>query len=325
MGRRLLLALLVLFALSACGGSAAPGAATTGARPAAGTDDFAYASAAASMDSAEAPQEAAAAAPGADAAAGGTTDEARLANENAQAQIDDERLVIRTATLQLLVDDVGLAESQIRTLADSRGGFVLNSQASGEADRRTASISFKVPARRFDEAINELAKLAIKVETQEVQGEDVTDQFVDLESRLRNLRAVEARLLQFLAQAQRTEDALTVNAQLTDIQGQIEAAQGRINYLKQSAALSTISVTLRAEAVVEVLPEPGWTPSATARAALNDLLQFGQGIAEVLIVVAVWSPVWLPLVLLGLWLWRRSRRPAPVAAVPAPTGPSSQP
>lgn len=236
------------------------------------------------------------------------------------AQAAAERLVIRTATIRALVTDVNAAESRIRELAEGRDGFVLSSQAEGAAEQRTATISFKVPAERFDETLGELTRLALTVESLQVEGQDVTDEYVDLESRLRNLRAVETRLLQFLNDAKRTEDALSVNAQLTEIQGQIEQAQGRIAYLKQSAALSTITISLHAQPTVQVLSEPGWAPGTTARAALKSLILFAQAVAEVAIVVAVWSPVWLSLLLVALLVRRRLRRsPLP----PSTSGPTA--
>jgi hypothetical protein len=222
-------------------------------------------------------------------------------------QTQRERIVIRTATLQLDVERVDSAEAQVRQIAESRGGYVLSSQTYGEAGERFATITIKVPAIRFDQTISDIGRLALEVKSQEVQGEDVTDEYVDLESRLRNLRAVEARLQQFLERAETIEEALEVNRQLADIQGQIEQTQGRISYLQQSAALSTITVSMRSQVAVEVTPPTTWSPVAVARTALRSLLTFGQSLATVAIVLGVWSPVWLPFVIAGVWMWRRSR------------------
>lgn len=297
MARRLIFGVVLLF-LTACGGAA--GSATTAANGG-GSDT----GGSAGYEAQAGPASSAGAQPEAEQARVDVAGQQSQAQPNAQAP--GQRLVIKTATLQMVVDDVSAAEQLVRKLADTREGFVLSSQASGENDRRTATIAFKVPAQRFDEALTELSKFG-KIEAQNVQGQDVTDEFVDLQSRLKNLRAVETRLLQFLADAKTTKEALDVNAQLSDIQGQIEQAQGRITYLQQSAALSTITVTLRAAAVVSIVPEAGWAPGATARNALNSLITFGQGLADIAIVVAVWAPVWLPLFLIGWWFVRRGRR-----------------
>ena len=316
MGRKLILVLLVLLSLTACGGSRNPdfssvnqglsndtAGAAAPAAPAA-EPEFAEASAESAVYAYDSSESAAI--------------DGRQVQGAQSGQAAAERLVIRTAIVRALVQDVNVAETRVRELAEGRGGFVLSSEASGEDDQRTATVSFKVPAERFDETLSEVGKLALKVDSLRVEGQDVTDEYVDIESRLRNLRAVETRLLQFLNDANRTEDALAVNAQLTDIQGQIEQAQGRIAYLKQSAALSTITVEFYAQPVISLLSEPSWVPSATARGALNDLISFGQALADVVIVAAVWAPIWLPLLLLTLWLRRRLRRPPP-AATPDPS------
>lgn len=298
MGRRIAVGLIALVLLAACGG----GGAETASQAGGATGGSASTDAA---PVAEQPQAAT------ETEAFGASGQVTQGSQTAQG---GQRLVIKTATIDLLVENVDAAETQVRALADDRDGFVLSSTAYGEDQNRTASISFKVPSERFDDAMSALANLAIKVESQEVQGQDVTDEYVDLNSRLRNLRAVETRLLQFLEEAQRTDDLLAINGQLTDVQGQIEQTQGRIAYLEQSAALSTITVSLRMQPVVEVVPEAGWSPGLTARQAAKSLVAFGQGIADIAIVFGVWLPVWLPLLLIALWLYRRSRRvPAPVA------------
>ncbi len=306
MGRALIIGLLLLL-LTACGGA---GTAESDAVIDTAADGAAEAPAA---EPAPAAGEAGAAVPEAEGDTEAVAYETDSIQTRQNLQPQQDRLVIRTATLELTVARVDEAEAQVRRLAERMGGFVLSSQTYGEDNQRFADITIKVPADRFDVAIGELVDLALVVDKQKVDGQDVTDEFVDLESRLRNLRAVEARLLEFLQEAENVEDALRVNGQLTEIQGQIEQTQGRINYLRQSAAMSTINVSLRAQAVVAVTPDPGWSPVATARLALRSLLEFGQSVASVVIVLAVWTPVWLPVLLVGVWLWRRAH-PVPVRA-----------
>jgi hypothetical protein len=302
------ISLLIFTLLTACGGgvstsggsTAQSGAVDTAARPAA------------EMSAAE------------PMPAGGNPVDTEQSNAAQETAAQQQRLVIRTANLELLVADVEAAEAQVRQLAEQRGGYVLNASASGEESRRRATITFRVPATQFDAAINALADLAEKVDSRDIQGQDVTDEFVDLESRKRNLEAVEARLLQFLTEARRVEDLLQINQQLAEVQGQIEQTEGRIRYLRESAAMSTITASLYMRAVVAVVPEPAWSPMSTARLAAQQLLAFGQAIANVVIVVAIWFPVWLPLVLLGLWLRRRDyrdRHSTPPPSPPAPTQP----
>jgi len=318
MAGRWIVGLLAALILAACGGvdAGATGGTSAAAASAAASMDMTQPGAAAPMEAAmpaEGEFEAEASeAPGGGSAADQITSAALTTG--APVQQGQQRLVIRDATVDMLVARVDEAEAQIRSIAAERGGWVLGSQASGEGDERRATISFKVPVERFDDALNALTGLALKVESLDVKGQDVTAEFVDLQSRLRNLQAVEQRLLQFLADAKTTKDALEVNAQLSDIQAQIEQAKGRIAYLEQSSAYSTITASLYAPAVIPLVPEPRWSPSTTAAASANSLLGFAQNLADVAIVLAVWTPLWLPGLLLGLWVWRRTRRiPAPPA------------
>ncbi len=298
---KMIVGLLVVLMLTACGGTAATSSQTAAGGDTAGTAANAAASTAAYSTATDTDGVEAQAAP-----ASGVSGEQNQGAANAQAP--RERLVIKTATVQLLVAKVEDAEAQVRRLADTRNGFVLSSQASGSENERRATVTIKIPSNRFDEVLTELGKVALKVDSQDVQGQDVTDEFVDLESRLRNLRAVETRLLQFLSEANRVEDLLQINQQLSDTQGQIEETQGRMTYLKESASLSTITVSLYANVVVSVVPDEGWSPGTTARSALKTLIVFGQGLADIAIVFAVWAPLWLPVVFAVLWMRRRVQR-----------------
>jgi uncharacterized protein DUF4349 len=238
-----------------------------------------------------------------EAPAGGSQASAGQAPADQQAL---DRLVIKTADVSLEVEKVGDAETAVRALAARLGGYVVKVETSGTDENLTSKITFRVPAQRFDDALSGVQGLAKKVLGRTVSGEDVTAEFVDLDSRVRNLEATRDRLLTFLDKATKVEDALAVNNSLNDIQGQIEQAKGRMQYLKQSSALSTITVALTPVPLpTPIVEEGGWQPVAVARAALRSLIELGQGLASVAIVVLVWTPVWLPLLLLGLWIRRR--------------------
>ena len=289
---RIIPILALSLALVACGGSAASAPiseqpAAMEAAPAAPAQSAGAASGATALDRGNAP---------ADAQAPGALQ-------------DVQRLVIKTADLSLQVDNARDAEASLRVLVDQLGGYVVKVETSGTDERMSSHVIFRVPAERFDQALSGVQGLAKKVLARTVGGDDVTEEFVDLESRLKNLEATRDRLQSFLDKAETVDDALKVNQSLSDLQGQIEQLKGRKQFLERSAALSTISVTLSPlPAIMSIVEDEGWQPLSVARNALRGLVSFGQGLATLAIVVLVWAPVWLPILLFGLWLTRRLRR-----------------
>lgn len=256
------------------------------------------------------------AAPMAPGAAGGASAERQsdAALEEAPAGVDassqqqpaSQRLVIKNASVSLQVENVADAEARVRARAEQLGGYVVSVQTSGSDAYLSSVITFRVPADRFEEALTGVEGLARKVLSRSVSGDDVTEEFVDLEARLRNLEATRDRLLDLLAKATRVEDALQVNQALSDVQGEIEQIQGRMKYLRESAAFSTISADLQPVPPPPTIIEPdGWQPLRVAQEALAGLVEFGQGLASLAIVLLVWSPVWLTLLLAGRWGLRR--------------------
>jgi hypothetical protein len=298
---RLLPILALSLALAACGGSAASQAPSI-------------------SQSEAAPPAAAPVAPGQSAGGGATALDQGNAPASEQApgaQQDVQRLVIKTADLSLQVDSARDAEASLRTLVGQLGGYVVKVETSGTDESMSSHVIFRVPAERFDQALTGVQGLAKKVLARTVGGDDVTEEFVDLESRLKNLEATRDRLQSFLDKAENVDDALKVNQSLSDLQGQIEQLKGRKQFLERSAALSTISVTLSPlPTIAPIVEDEGWQPLGVARDALRELVSFGQGLATLVIVALVWAPVWLPLILFGLWLTRRLRRRVAPAKAP---------
>lgn len=316
MDRRWLIALLMLVLLTACGGTSESPSFTS-----AGTSENTAAAPAAEAPAME-PGKAAAAEGDSDGNAG--SDNPISATEQ-QAVAPFGRMVIRTATLSLLVKRADDSERAVRALIDRMGGYVVESSATGDVDRRSVRISFKVPSEQFDAAINEIEALAIRVQGRSISGQDVTEEFVDTQSRIENLEATEARVRDFLAQAKDVEEALMVNQQLTQIQGELEQARGRVEFLKNNVAYSTISLDLQPDFIPlpEPTPLPGWQPGVVASEAWQSLLGFAQVLANIAIALAIWSPVWGLILVVLVLVWRRLTRRAP-RPQPAPE-PTAQP
>ena len=176
-----------------------------------------------------------------------------------------QRIIIRTVDMQLTVSDVAAAVDQVAALAGRSGGWVVSSDRSA---RHGGYISIRVPAGSLDSAIVRLRELALKVESEISTSQDVTDEYVDIQSRLKGLRATEDRLLEIMQQADDVEDALNVQLELSNLQTRIEQIEGRIKYLEQTSAYSLVNVGLQvapSALPVDAGPDKTFAVGATAR------------------------------------------------------------
>jgi hypothetical protein len=212
-----------------------------------------------------------------------------------------EPLVIRNANLTLVVDDPGKTADEIGKMAEQFGGFVVysnvfqssSSTSSGSIIR--ASVSVRVPVERLDDALERIQNDAIEVREKRISGEDVTQQFTDLQSRLRNLEAAEEQLLVIMEAALETEDVLRVFNDLRQVREDIEVIKGQMNYFEDSARLSLINVELIPDELAQPLEIGGWRPEGTAKQAVETLIQTLQFLADAGIWLAICA---LPIALL---------------------------
>ena len=223
-----------------------------------------------------------------------------------------ERMIIWEASISLEVEDTLQAIDGVRAVARDLGGYATSADSWLQDDQLHARLTIRVPAEQFDEAMARLGDMALKVLRQSANSEDVTDQYVDLESRLRHLEAKEAQLLEFLDEAEDTEAVLAVYEHLAQTQAEIEQVKGRMAYLEKLSAMATISIELvPEEAEVQVI-EQSWKPAHTLRSAARALVSTLEALANLGIWVVVFLlPVLLlvgvPLLVL-VWLVRRRRR-----------------
>jgi len=155
-----------------------------------------------------------------------------------------DRMVIRTGNMQIVVSDVTAAIDNISKIAADLGGYVVASQKWKENERNYGSISIRVAADNYDQAIASLRALAVSVTQESTSAEDVTEEYTDLTSRLKNLEATEAQLLEIMKTTTKTEDVLSVQRELTEVRGEIEQAKGRMLYLERTSSTSLIQVQL---------------------------------------------------------------------------------
>ena len=173
----------------------------------------------------------------ADVSHGGTQDQvAQLATQR--------RIIVYTVDMTLEVADIASSVDTVGALAQQMGGWIVSSN---RAEKHRGFVAIRVPADRLEEVIGRLRGIAADVVSEISSSRDVTDEYVDLTSRLGNLNAAEAALLRLFDRAETVEEALDVRRTLTDIQGEIEVLKGRIAFLEQTAAFSLVNVTLALE------------------------------------------------------------------------------
>lgn len=199
-----------------------------------------------------------------------------------------ERLIIRNADLSLVVKDPSASMDAIAKMANDLGGFVVSSNLyQSYAPNGTmvpeASIVIRVPAEKLDKALETIKADATEVQNENISGQDVTSQYVDLESQLKNLEAAERQLTEIMDKAEKTEDVLNVYNQLVSIRGQIEQTKGQMKYFEEASALSSVSVKLVAEETIKPIEIGGWKPAGTVRDAIQNLITFSQNFVDFLI------------------------------------------
>jgi len=184
--------------------------------------------------------------------------------------VTGSRKIVRNGSLELLVNDVDQAVGKIRAIVDGMGGFVEKSTQTNTVGH-AAGITVRVPTGRLDQAMSEVKNLAINVERENVEARDVTRDYIDLDARLRNAQAEEAQYLQILKRAATVKDTLDVSEKLSDVRGRIEQLTGEMKYLATQIDMSSLEISIRAEAEARVLGIH-WRPLRQAKVALSEML-----------------------------------------------------
>ena len=236
-----------------------------------------------------------------------------------------QRMVIKDAEMELLVDNTDIAVAKVTQIAGDYGGYIISAQTFLKDQNKFATIRIGVPSGNFETVLNNLRNVGIKVIQETASGKDVTAEYVDLESRLENLEATAARVRSFLEAAETVEEALKVNQELSKLEQEIEQIKGQMRFYEGRSAFSTISVSLKPQLPTPtptltptptptLTPKPGWNPMNT--------IEESTGVLETLVKVTINVLIWLVVLvgpfalvaliifLIGRWIWKRTRKPA---------------
>ena len=216
-----------------------------------------------------------------------------------------ERLVIKNASLGIAVMDPVVSLDAIGKLADDMDGFLVSSNMykytlSTGVEVPRGSITIRVPSDRLDEALVKIKAMAADPKTgvlnESISGQDVTAEYTDSKSRLKNLIAAEEQLVELLDSATDLQYTLEIFRELTSTRSQIEVLQGQIKYYEEAAALSAITVDVVGEASLQPIEIGGWKPKGIAKDAIETLIKTLQGIGTALIWFGIYClPFLIPL------------------------------
>ena len=227
------------------------------------------------------------------------------------ALVDDAK-IIRTGTIDLEVTDVPTALVTARDGIRAMGGYVGASQTQNVDDRPMATITYRIPAARWEDALDLLRRLnglTSKVVTEQTQAVEVTGQVVDIQARIKNLRASEAALQQIATGTTKISDVLEVQQQLTNVRGQIEQLSAALADLQDRAGFATLTATFSVPVVAVDVATKGWEPGVVVDEATASLVN----VLQALTTAGIWfAIVWLPILLvlgasaaLVIWVGRR--------------------
>ena len=232
-----------------------------------------------------------------------------------------ERLIIKNANLSLVVDNPLEAVNAITRLAEGAGGYVVSTntyQTSYSGQQAVqAGMVVRVPGDKLTPVLEQLKQMAVEVKSENVSGQDVTADYVDLQSRLTNLEAKEKQLQSILEQTRNADDVLKVFDKLSETREQIEVIKGQMKYYKESAAFSVITLDLIPNVIAQPIQIGGWHPEGVVKDSLETLVRIWQGLVDLAIRFSIICGPFLligaiPVLLFVRWMRRNARRVAPM-------------
>jgi len=220
-----------------------------------------------------------------------------------------ERKIIRTSSLEMVVQRPADTAEKITAIAEGMGGY-LETASGGGQNATSGTLTIRVPAARLQEARAEIRKLGLRVESEKVDAQDVTRQYVDQDARIRNLRAEEVQLLTILKQAATVKDMMVVSERLSEVRGQIEQQQAEFNALSRQIETVAIAISLRTESEAQVFGL-NWRPGYQLKLALHDGLESVATYAAAMTTILFYLPavlLWAATILIAIFVALRLTR-----------------
>lgn len=233
------------------------------------------------------------------------------AQEFAPAPEAEERLLVKESSLSLLVKDVPETQQEIISQAEEAGGYLVSSSISHPEEARAATgrVTVRVPEEKLNQVLDSFRSLAVKVVSENLSGQDVTDEYVDIQARLETLNKTKTKFEEILTQATEVDDLLRVQRELINLQQQIDNLKGREKYLTQTAVLSRVSLYLATDELeLPYAPSAAWRPKVIFKQAVRSLVATFRKLGSLVIWVGVYALVWGPVLVIYLLLRRRKKK-----------------
>lgn len=215
------------------------------------------------------------------------------------------RMVVRESSLSLLVKNVVETQAHILKTAQSLGGYMVSTDLSNPQDAPSSTVVLRIPAKDMDNALKMFKDLSIKVVSERLLGNDVTDQYVDNQSRLDILLRTKAKFDDMLSKAITVQDTLTVQKEIINLQSQIDSIKGSQQYLEKTTQMARLTIYLSTDEIaLPYAPSGSWRPDVIFKLAVRSLISNLRNLGSLAIWLGVYSIIWIP-ILIGFIIYKR--------------------
>jgi len=223
-----------------------------------------------------------------------------------------DRMVVSNSYLSLVVKDVTTSIKQMTDYVTSVGGYMVNSNISRPEEGGTGTLTVRVPSKQLDTILQELKNKTVKVVSQNLEGTDVTDQFVDNQARLSILEGNKARFEEIMKNAVTVDEILRVQNEIFSLQSQIDSIKGQQNYLAKTAEMAKITIYLSTdELALPYAPVNTFRSEVVFKMAIRHLIGSLQSLATMVIWIGVYAVIWVPILVVILVLKKRRKQIKP--------------
>jgi hypothetical protein len=216
------------------------------------------------------------------------------------------RMTTKNYNISSVVEDVKVVTDAISSLAPKHDGYIVSSSLNNYNDKTSSYLSVRIPSIQASEFLAEVKKLSVKVVNENVYGEDITDQYTDVEENLRLLTDTKVRFEEIWKSATKTQDMLSVLREIQNIQREIDALKGKKMYLENLSKYSLFTLNFsKDEMDLPYMPSESWSAEYVFRSAVRELIRNVRGIAGAAIWLAVFAVIWVPVLIAGFFVYRR--------------------